>query len=190
MRAKLGLLLAFVVAACAEDGEDGRDGTRVSVADLPAGSAECPAGGVLLTVGGDTRTLCNGAAGAAGQPGPAGAPGPAGMNAPGQGYQPTLSVLCAAEIDLVDGAANPTTPQIIGTDGIDESYFQYSIVVYANGDAQTTCSVALGSVETASGGAYYPATAQGAGFRHCQAVIDYPPYPAAGNAGGFWDFTI
>jgi len=183
MRARLGLLLAFVVA-CAEDGKDGRDGTRVSVEDLPVGSPECPTGGLLLTVGGDKRPVCNGATGAAGQPGPA---GPAGMNAPGQGYQPTLSVLCGASIDLLDGTANFNTPQVIGTDGTAESYFEYSVVVYSNGDSQLTCGVTLGSIETSFGGVYYPGTAQGAVNRYCQVAIDYPP---EGASGGVWEFTI
>lgn len=182
MRARVGLLLAFLVA-CADDGKDGRDGTRVEVEDLAVGSKECPSGGLLLVVGGDRRPVCNGINGLDGKPG---------MNAdPGQGgYQPTLSVLCGAGIDLLNGAANIDTPQIIGTDGVAESYFQYSVVVYSNGDAQTTCGVTLGTLATSSGGAYYAGTAKGATNRYCQVAIDYPPAPAMGNSGGIWEFKV
>jgi hypothetical protein len=185
MRTRMGLLLVFVVAACAEDGKDGLDGTPVDAEDLPVGSAQCPNGGVLLTVGIEERAVCNGAVGATGATGATGTPG---MDA--DGYQPTVSILCNASVDLVNGQAGFDTPQIIGTDGIDESYFQYSAVVYSNKDVQATCGVTFGTVETSSGGAYYAGTSMGAANRYCQVSIDYPPAPASGGNGGVWAFTV
>lgn len=178
MRARLGVVLAFVVA-CAEDGEDGRDGTRIGVEELPAGSAECRNGGLLLTIGQEEQVVCNG------EDGLDGLPGKDGTSV--QGYQPTLSVLCNGEVDLLNAAQPLENPAIVGTDGTKESYFQYSVVVYSNGDVQTACGVSLGTLETASGGAYYAGTSMGAANRYCQVVIDYPP---AGSSGGVWQFNV
>jgi hypothetical protein len=100
-------------------------------------------------------------------------------------YAPRAWIACNVALDLVD--ANTVAP---GTDGITETSFSYRITVFANGDIDNQCAANLGTAESASGSAYFPAPTQGATTGACLASVDYPPAGGAGAAAGFWAFTV
>ena len=92
------------------------------------------------------------------------------------GFQPALSLICNGAADLVNGAGRrELTDRSSAPTASRRRYFQYSVVVYSNGDVQTACGVTFGTVGDSSGGAYYPGATMGADNRYCQVIIDYPP---------------
>lgn len=103
----------------------------------------------------------------------------------GAGYEPRLWLSCNAVRDLVD--ANSGLP---GTDSITETGASYRVVIYANHDVQTDCSVELGAAAADSDSNYYPAFTNGATTGSCLAYVDYPPTGAIGSAVGYWRFTV
>ena len=70
----LGYAAAVAMATMACSGGDKNDAT-VKVTQLSAGDANCPNGGVAITVDGTTAYACNGATGAPGAPGAPGVQG-------------------------------------------------------------------------------------------------------------------
>lgn len=133
------------------DGMDGDDGSGVTVATLDEGSDECPAGGLLVTAGGEETPICNGEAGEDGQGGSGGS------------YAPALSINCSVSLD------------ILFDDDIPETGFGYDAIIYSNGDAEVSCTAAIGSAQAGAGRAYYPAVTLGAQTLFCAAKADYPP---------------
>lgn len=120
--------------------------------------------------------------GADGARGPAGPPGASADAGDERGYGPGLWVACARSVDLID--ANTVAP---GQDGIKETFFSYRVTAYVGQDVNVQCEVALGSVETASSGGYFPAITTGATTAACSPSIDYPP---TGSNVGLWSFGI
>lgn len=182
MAAVCGLcFIASCVGDAGADGRDGQDGAVLTSMDLPVGSSQCPAGGILVAVDGAARALCNGEDGQAGAMGAAGATGPAGASgAPGQdgeavGYRPVSLMSCSAAVDFY------------GEDAIEETYLKHDAVIYSNGDAEISCEVA-GGTDSGSGSGYFPGGTVGATSLKCSAAVDYPP--GGDGTAGFMDFAL
>lgn len=163
----LGLALLVVgLGACAGDdginGENGAMGARG-----PAG----PRGE-------------SGQQGPAGNAGPMGAPGRDGKDAAASSYRPHAFVGCSVVLDLVASGG-------LGMDGVTETYFDYSVIEFSNGDLSVACEAGLGAAESASDGSYYPVVVNGATTAACITSVDYPPY-VTGPSGhvGEWIFRI
>jgi hypothetical protein len=172
-------VVCFVAACGGDDGEngrDGQDGTVLTSMDLPIGSQQCPAGGILVTVDGTPTALCNGAQGADGRMGAEGAAGAPGKDGEASGYRPVLIMSCGVALDVYTGS-----------DGIDETYLGYDAVVYSNGDAEVSCESALGGAQSGTSGSYFPAVAVGAADLGCSASVDYPP---SDGVAGFMAFQV
>lgn len=194
MRACVLLVLCAALLGCTgprgSAGEAGATGARGEQGERgPKGPFGMPGDdGAPGVDGARGSTGPRGAVGPAGARGPSGAPGAdadGGTDAGARGYEPRLWLACAASLDLVD-AAGPS----IGQDGVKETLLSYHVTSYVGGDADTQCSGGLGSVESASGGGYFPASTVGAQAGACSISLDYPPTGAPGSNVGIWKFAV
>jgi hypothetical protein len=165
-----------------KQGERGDDGTK-GANGAPGANGKDGAEGIDGTPGKDGA---RGPTGELGPAGPKGARGPAGGSDEDSGterpaYEPSVWIACNAALDIVSNGA-------LGQDGIFETSFVYRATLFVGGDVDVQCTVGLGSVESASGGAYFPAPTNGAAQASCLADLDYPPIGGAGSTVGEWKF--
>jgi hypothetical protein len=113
-----------------------------------------------------------------------GLPGRDGKDAAASGYRPHAFIGCGVVLDLVASGG-------LGMDGVTETYLDYSVIEFSNGDLSVACEAGLGAAESASDGSYYPVVVNGATTAACTASVDYPPHVIGptGHVGG-WAFRI
>ena len=79
----------------------------------------------------------------------------------------------------------------IGQDGIKESAFEYTLILYSNKAVQVSCSTSIGSAESAASSGYFPNTTNGAESGGCSTSTDYPPFGLqAHEQVGYWYYEI
>lgn len=130
-----------------------------------------------------------GADGSDGDPGEEGPRGPAGADGEvaSDAYRPLFFVGCLAQADLV--TVDSGSPDL-GTDGIDESSFEYSVTLFSNGDVQANCSTGAGAVEESSEANYFPSVTNGAASGSCFTALDYPPFLSGDMTVGSWRYSL
>lgn len=133
-----------------------------------------------------------GAIGATGAPGESGVDGedrPGPSAAPGAaGYAPMAWVACGAVLDLLDATKSVNSVEIVGKDGIEETFLGYRVTVFNNDDVDITCEVRVAG-GSSSGAGYFPGVTKGASSAGCNSGTDYPPFPAGPSQAGGWQFA-
>lgn len=172
---RIKALLFCVLLGCAQDGADGTDGESVDV-EKAAASADCPAGGVRLTVGKESQLVCNGERGPAGAMGAAGSIGAQGQ-AGAQGTQGTAWVpqsitACTAVTHLpVSGVT---------------ARLAYNLVRFTDGSAIVSCTAATTNLVSAGDTDVYAGWQQGAATGGCIVTSDASGQPTS----GWWKFEV
>jgi hypothetical protein len=76
-----------------------------------------------------------------------------------------------------------------GQDGMLETWLDYSLVGYTDGDVAVECSVGIGGAEAAGGASYYPAITKGATMGACIAEAQYET-SKVGTRAAYWTLAI
>lgn len=170
---RITLLVAAVALMCACKGAAGPAGPEGPRGERgargPSGEPGEP---------GDTGEA--GPPGPRGQTGATGPGGPPGDSGEAFSYRPVLLISCFAALDivLIDGSE--------GQDGINETYLDYDLAAFSNGDAEVQCLAEAGPND-GSGSSYYASDTVGAVTGACAAASDYPPQ---NEESGFWSFEL
>jgi len=119
-----------------------------------------------------------------GKQGVAGPPGADGKDG-NTHWRPISLINCSVTLDVISVAEDGSLSLVL--DNMRETFLSYSVMIYLNGDVETSCVVGLGSAQEGSDSSYRAAPTVGAHDRSCITSADYPS--PNGSSAGYWRFT-